>query len=82
MTEAWRKLEDGPKRVLAREGIRIDLCCGPSREFEQYRRLYWVARSKCSLPRRPRRPFHKNMTPGVRVNMDTAADFARPLSEK
>eukprot|EP00969_Alexandrium_andersonii_P060585 2667752-Alexandrium_andersonii.AAC.1 len=79
LTEAWRRLEVGPTSEFARGRIRIGLCCGSSREFEQYRRLYRVARYKCSLPRRPCRPLRKNMLPGVRVNVGTAADFARPF---
>eukprot|EP00969_Alexandrium_andersonii_P089248 3939964-Alexandrium_andersonii.AAC.1 len=63
LTEAWRRLEGGPKHVLTRNGIRIDLCRGSAREFEQYRRLYWVARFRCSLPRRPCRPCRRNMLP-------------------
>eukprot|EP00969_Alexandrium_andersonii_P210291 9289661-Alexandrium_andersonii.AAC.1 len=65
--------------MIAQDGIRIDLSCGSAREFEQYRRLYWVARFRCSLPRRPCRPFRRNMLPGVRVDVDTAADLARPF---
>eukprot|EP00969_Alexandrium_andersonii_P187082 8267019-Alexandrium_andersonii.AAC.1 len=40
---------------------------------------YWVARFKRSLPRRPCRPLHRNMLPGERVNVDTAAELARPF---
>eukprot|EP00969_Alexandrium_andersonii_P183204 8094916-Alexandrium_andersonii.AAC.1 len=42
--------------------------------------MYWVGRFKCSLPKRPCRPIHRNMLPGELVHMATAALPAPPLS--
>eukprot|EP00969_Alexandrium_andersonii_P111920 4943482-Alexandrium_andersonii.AAC.1 len=61
--EAWRQLAYKMKGILIGEGVRVDLCCGAREEFLAYRRACWVARFKCSLPKRPRRPIRRNMLP-------------------
>eukprot|EP00969_Alexandrium_andersonii_P177538 7850853-Alexandrium_andersonii.AAC.1 len=63
LMEAWRQLEVGRKRILTGDGVRINLCCGSSKDFVRRRRIYWVGRFKCSLPKRPCRPIRRNMLP-------------------
>eukprot|EP00969_Alexandrium_andersonii_P095251 4207430-Alexandrium_andersonii.AAC.1 len=79
LVEAWRRLETGRKRVLTGDWVRINLCCGSAKDFARRRRMCWIGRFQCSLPKRPCRPIHRNMLPGEPVDTNTAALVAPPL---
>eukprot|EP00969_Alexandrium_andersonii_P272885 12062164-Alexandrium_andersonii.AAC.1 len=79
ISEAWRRLGPADKGPYSRGRARVELCCGSVKDFEQYRRLCWVARFKCSLPKRPCLPIHRNMLPGAKVNWATSAEMGSPF---